>query len=149
MHMVDYRRNPEALTQTPSSVPEAFEPDAKAAAALIGAALADDREWLTEPEAKHLLALYGIPVVPTHVAKDPAQAASLAAELGCPAVLKILSPHVTHKSDVRGVALALHAPAAVREAAETMLERVHAALRKPASTASPYSRWWSDLALTN
>src|SRR5512134_4199195 len=60
MHMVEYRRNQEALTQTPLSVPESFEPDAKAAAALIGEALADDREWLTKPEAKHLLALYGI-----------------------------------------------------------------------------------------
>lgn len=128
MHMVDYRRNQEALTQTPQSVPEAFEPDAKAAAALIGAALADHREWLTEPEAKRLLVAYGIPVVPTHIAKDPAEAASMAAGLGCPVVLKILSPHITHKSDVRGVVLALHAPAAVREAAETMLERVRASV---------------------
>ena len=128
MHMVDYRRNQEALTQTPQSVPEAFEPDAKAAAALIGAALADNREWLTEPEAKRLLVAYGIPVVPTHIAKDPAEAASMAADLGCPVVLKILSPHITHKSDVRGVVLALHAPAAVREAAETMLERVRASV---------------------
>ena len=128
MHMVDYQRNQEALTQTPQSVPEAFEPDAKAAAALLGAALADHREWLTEPEAKRLLVAYGIPVVPTHIAKDPAEAASMAAGLGCPVVLKILSPHITHKSDVRGVVLALHAPAAVREAAETMLERVRASV---------------------
>jgi acetyltransferase len=126
MHMVDYRRNQEALTQTPQSVPEAFEPDAKVAAALIGAALAENREWLTEPEAKRLLTAYGIPVVPTHTVKDPAEAASMAAGLGCPVVLKILSPHITHKSDVRGVILDLHAPAAVREAAERMLERVHA-----------------------
>src|SRR5512147_1106183 len=130
MHMVEYRRNQEALTQTPPSVPEAFEPDAKATAALIGAALADDREWLTEPEAKRLLVAYGIPVVPTDIAKDPAEAASMAADLGCPVVLKILSPHITHKSDVRGVVLALHAPAAVREAAETMLERVRASVRE-------------------
>jgi acetyltransferase len=128
MHMVDYRRNQEALTQTPQSVPEAFEPDAKVAAALIGAALADDREWLTEPEAKRLLVAYGVRVVPTDIAKDPAEAASMAADLGCPVVLKILSPHITHKSDVKGVVLALHAPAMVREAAETMLVRVRASV---------------------
>ncbi len=124
MHMVDYQRNQEALTQTPPSVPEAFEPDVEAAAGLVEAALADHREWLSEPEAKRLLVAYGIPVVPTHTAKDPAEAASLAAGLGCPVVLKILSPHITHKSDVKGVVLDLRAPAAVREAAEMMLERI-------------------------
>ncbi|MGE5777761.1 MAG: GNAT family N-acetyltransferase [Hyphomicrobiales bacterium] len=128
MHMVDYRRNQEALTQTPESVPEAFEPDTKTAAALIEAALAENRKWLTEPEAKRLLTAYGIPVVPTGIARDPAEAASMAADLGCPVVLKILSPDITHKSDVRGVVFPLHAPAAVREAAETMLERVRASV---------------------
>src|SRR5512134_3642975 len=59
MHMVEYRRNQEALTQTPQSVPEEFKPDANAVSALIEAALADGREWLTEPEAKSLLAAYG------------------------------------------------------------------------------------------
>ena len=54
----------------------------------------------------------------------------MAAGLGCPVVLKILSPHITHKSDVRGVVVALHAPAAVREAAETMLERVRASVQE-------------------
>ena len=43
-------------------------------------------------------------------------------------VLKILSPDITHKSDLGGVMLDLQAPAAVRTAAEAMLERIRSRL---------------------
>ncbi|MGF1641579.1 MAG: GNAT family N-acetyltransferase, partial [Rhodospirillales bacterium] len=127
MDMVSYRRNQETLTETPPSVPEEFRPNPEAARALIAAALAEGREWLTEPEAKAVLEAYGIPVVPTHVAKDVHAAAVQAAKLGVPVALKILSRDITHKSDVGGVALDLHSAAAVRDAAEAMAERVRAA----------------------
>jgi len=124
MHMVNYRRNQESLTETPPSVPEDFTPDTDAARRAIEAALDDGREWLTEPEAKAVMAAYAIPVVPTHTAPDPEMAARLAANLATPVALKILSKDITHKSDVGGVALDLRAPAAVRDAAEGMLARV-------------------------
>ncbi len=124
MHMVDYRRNQDALTQTPPSVPEEFEPDTAAVRGAIETALDDGREWLTEPEAKGLLAAYDIPTVPTHIAGNPGEAAALAAKLACPVALKILSRDVTHKSDVGGVALDLRAPGSVRDAAQAMLARV-------------------------
>jgi acetyltransferase len=124
MDMVDYRRNQAALTQTPPSVPEEFEPDGALARKIIGEVLAAGREWLTEPEAKALLAAYGIPVVPTRTADDAKAAMALAAAMAEPVVLKILSPDVTHKSDVGGVALDLRSAAAVRDAARTMERRV-------------------------
>ena len=126
MHMVNYRRNQESLTEIPPSVPEDFTPDTQTARQAIDAALAEGREWLSEPEAKGLLAAYAIPVVATHMAASPDEAARLAARLATPVALKILSPDITHKSDVGGVALDLRAPAAVRDAAENMLERVRA-----------------------
>jgi acetyltransferase len=128
MDLVDYRRNQEALTQTPPSVPEDFAPDVAAARATIDAALDAGRDWLTEPEAKAVLAAYGVPVVAPRIAASPQAAAAAAAALAGPVVLKILSPDITHKSDVGGVVLDLRAPAAVREAAEAMLERVGHAL---------------------
>jgi acetyltransferase len=42
--------------------------------------------------------------------------------------VKILSPDITHKSDFGGVALDLDSPAAVAEAARTMLERIRRAV---------------------
>ena len=126
MHMVSYRRNQESLAETPPSIPEDFTPDTESARRAIEAALADDREWLTEAEAKNVLAAYAIPVVPTHVTRDADEAARVAVRLATPVALKILSPDIVHKSDVGGVALDLRAPAAVRHAAEAMTERVRA-----------------------
>ena len=124
--MVNYRRNQELLTQIPDSIPEEFSPDGARARAAIEPALKEGREWLTEPEAKAVLDAYAIPVAPTHVAKDPQEAARQAAKMAGPVALKILSRDISHKSDVGGVVLDLRAPAAVREAAEAMLQRVNA-----------------------
>lgn len=124
MDLVDYKRNQEALTQTPASVPEDFAPDVASARATITAVLESGREWLSEPEAKAVLAAYHIPVVTTRIAATPQAAAAAAALLAGPVVLKILSPDILHKSDVGGVVLDLRAPAAVREAAEAMQARV-------------------------
>ncbi|MBS0304916.1 MAG: bifunctional acetate--CoA ligase family protein/GNAT family N-acetyltransferase [Proteobacteria bacterium] len=86
---------------------------------------ADKSVMLTEPEAKALLAACGIPVVPTRVVSArPEAAAAAASALGFPVVIKILSPQITHKTDVGGVALDLESPADVSAAASAMLARV-------------------------
>ena len=67
---------------------------------------ANGRDLLTEPEAKDVLAAYRIPVVRTRVgAAMSRRRCACGAELGFPVALKILSPDITHKSDVGGVAL--------------------------------------------
>ena len=124
MYMVDYRRSQEMLTETPPSVPQDFSPDQDRVRAALEQALAQDRCWLSEPEAKEVLAAYGIAVVPTRVAATPHEAAAAAAEIGGPVALKILSPDIGHKSEVGGVAVDLYGPGAVRDAAAGMLERV-------------------------
>ncbi len=127
MHLVNYRRNQAQLTETPSSIPEAFSPDTDAAKSIIETVLGEGREWLNEQEAKAILAAYKIPVVATHVASDAEEAGVLAAKLDGPVALKILSPDILHKSDVGGVALELTGAQAVREAAQAMSDRVLAA----------------------
>jgi acetyltransferase len=124
MHMVDYRRNQEALMETPPSIPEDFTPEIERAMGVVDAALAAGRSWLSEPEAKEVLRAYGVPVASTRIARSPAEAAQLATRFAGPVVLKILSPDITHKSDVGGVALGLSGPAAVEEEARSMLERI-------------------------
>jgi acetyltransferase len=131
MHMVRYRRNQEILTQVPASAPTDFTPTPGAARAIIEVALAEDRELLTEPEAKQVLAAYGIPVVETRVATTPLEAAQMAEQIGFPVALKVLSPDITHKSDVGGVVLGLDASDDVWQAAVTMQTRI--AKRLPAA----------------
>ena len=77
-------------------------------------------------EAAPLLQAYGIPLVPARRARTPAEAGDVAHALGGPVALKILSPDITHKSDVGGVALDVPAAQAAAVAAD-MLGRVAAA----------------------
>jgi acetyltransferase len=124
LQLADFRRNQAALLQTPPAAPTASAPDLAAARAVIQQALDGGRELLNEPEAKTLLSAFGIPVVATRTVMNAAQAAAAASEIGFPVVLKILSPQVSHKSDVGGVALNLQSADEVRRAADRMQQRV-------------------------
>ena len=122
-YAVRHNRNQRQLMETPSSIPEAFAPRTEEARAIIAAALREGRSLLTEVEAKQVLAAYSIPVVATRVAVDSDQAALAAREIGYPVAIKVLSPDITHKSDVGGVILNLADEAALRSAADSMLAR--------------------------
>ena len=124
MHLVRYKRNQELLMQTPPSVADDFAPETSEAQAIIRGALDDGRDLLTEPEAKNVLAAYGIPVVRTRPVRTPEEAGAAAAEFGRPVALKVLSPDITHKSDVGGVRLNLLSAAATEAAARQMLETI-------------------------
>ncbi len=132
--MVNYRRNRKALMQAPTAIAEAIAPDLATARAVIATALAAGRTELNELEAKKLMAAYGVPVVETRSVADAEAAAAAAQEIGFPVVLKILSPQISHKSDVGGVALDLGSAEAVKAAAGQMLRRV-AGLRPDAHIA--------------
>jgi len=128
MHLADHHRNQGLLSQTPPASAE--PPDREAAAAVFALAAGEGREFLTEPEAKTVLKAYGIPVLESCAAADPAGAAKVASELAGPYALKILSRDITHKSDVGGVTLNLQAPRDVETAAEAMLARIAIAAPK-------------------
>ncbi len=126
--MVRYRRNQEELSQAPAASLSPMPTDLAAVRAIVREALGQGREMLSEPEAKALLDACGIPVVATRrVGATPQQAVDAARAIGFPVVLKILSPDISHKSDVGGVALDLMDERALREAAQAMLARVAAA----------------------
>jgi acetyltransferase len=99
-------------------------PVTERARAIVDGVLAAGGEWLTEPQAKEVLARYGIPIVETRIARTPEEAERVAQALGFPVAVKILSPDITHKSDVGGVVLDLEQGEAVRSAACAMLKRL-------------------------
>ncbi len=125
MHIVAYSRNQRQLLEMPPSIPSDFEPVRTTAQLVIEGAIAAERDILTEPESKAVLAAYGIPVVETRIVKNAADAAAVADRIGYPVAIKILSPDVTHKSDVGGVALDLADGDAAVQAAEAMAARLH------------------------
>jgi acetyltransferase len=77
-----------------------------------------------DPEAKVVLAAYGVPTVPTRFTRSPAQAAHLAKEVGFPVAVKLLSSDIANRLDVGGVVLDLDTPRAVTEAAQRITSRL-------------------------
>jgi acetyltransferase len=104
-------------------------PDKAAASRVLSLAATEGRAVLTEPEAKSVLAAYGIAVPPIVVATSPAEVERAAADMlqtNEAVVVKMLSRSITHKSDLGGVVLNLTSPAAAREAAAQIAKRVTA-----------------------
>ncbi len=90
----------------------------------IKRARSEDRSVLTEIESKQVLAAAGIPVAEATLAASAEEAVKAAAKAGFPVVLKIVSPDVTHKSDVGGVKIGLEDEAAVGAAYDDIIAAV-------------------------
>lgn len=74
---------------------------------IIDRAKSEGRTILTEVESKQILGEAGIPVARAELATTREEAATAAGQIGLPVVLKIVSPDISHKSDVGGVKLDL------------------------------------------
>jgi len=124
-----YRRNQAQLLEVPGALSgwvETRRPDLAAVHAIRDAALVQKRTLLSERESKAVLAAFGLPVPRDIAAAGRAAAVAAAAEIGYPVALKILSPDITHKSDVGGVRLNLQNAAMVASAFDDMLHHVRA-----------------------
>jgi acetyltransferase len=113
--------------RTPPFEPEQMKVADEAARTIMRTAASSGRSLLNEVEAKAVLSAFGIPTVPTRVAKTPDKVEEIAAALleqAPSVVVKILSDDISHKSDVGGVRLGLHSPREARHAAERMRRRV-------------------------
>jgi acetyltransferase len=141
-----YKRNQAQLMEVPAALARASDEmpaDLAAAIAIRDAALREKRTVLTERESKALLAAFSLPVPRSVAARDRDEAIAAARTVGYPAVIKVLSPDISHKSDVGGVRLGLQNDEMVASAFEDMLRQVRA-LRPPASKASSCSRCCSS-----
>jgi acetyltransferase len=123
VHSVTFRRNQEQLMQAPPSSGEEPPPDRARARGLMRTAVTAGQQWLTEAQTRDLLAAYGIPVVPTRSAASVDAAREAAETIGFPVALKLVSPDISHKSDVRGVALDIDDADELRAMALAILRR--------------------------
>ncbi len=130
MHLARYARGQNVLMEVPPSAAEDFCPDEKGARALVEKAMTEGQVWLDAICVAELFDCYGIPRVRLAEAVTPADVAKTAAEFGKPVVIKILSPDITHKSDVGGVDLDIEGAEAAKASAEAMLARVAKAAPK-------------------
>jgi acetyltransferase len=116
------------LYETPLATGEPTDANTRrqSVARLLDRAASFGRTLLTEIESKGILARYGIPTVPTHLAHSEDEAAAGAGEIGYPVVLKLHSETVTHKTEVGGVRLNLADENQVRTAFREIQSSVEA-----------------------
>ena len=83
---------------------------------IIATARKENRLFLLEPESKALIKEVGIATTDFHVAANAGEVKEVARKIGFPIVLKILSPHIIHKTDAGGVKLNIHSEKEAEEA---------------------------------
>lgn len=93
----------------------------------IERARTENRNLLSEVEAKAALGEAGVPVTATTLAQTREAAAAQAEAIGYPVALKVVSPNVAHKSDVGGVVLGLETHEEVAGAYDGIISSVRAA----------------------
>ncbi len=120
-NLVAYAKRKQVLYETPRDVPLTFTLDRQNLIERAREILRSEGELLSENTSKLLLELYGIPVSRPIEALSATQAVALAKQIGYPVVLKVLSPQITHKTDVQGVRLNLKDDAEVQEAFEQIV----------------------------
>lgn len=121
MYLVSFARTREVLYETPQNIPVEFPLDRARLRAVFDTILSAGHDTLTESTSKALLEAYEIPVSKPYVARSADDAVQLAQRVGYPIAMKVLSPQISHKTDVGGVALDLATDAAVRAAFERIV----------------------------
>jgi acyl-CoA synthetase (NDP forming) len=112
-----------ARYQSPfTTLPTAPAPAAEQARSLLSSGSA-----LSEHTSKQVLAAYGIPVTQDVLVTSTADAVAAAAALDSPAVLKVCSPDLLHKSDLGLVRVGLHTPLEVASAYDELITTAKAA----------------------
>ena len=95
--------------------------DQKAVRAVLDQVKADGRSSLSAPEAKKVCDAYDIPVPKEGLATSADEAVKLADEIGYPAVLKIVSKDILHKTEAGGVLTGLDDAGAVAKGYDTII----------------------------
>jgi len=98
--------------------------DREAVREIIDTVRKDGRVVLLSNEAADVVEAYGIAAPENRLAQSPEEAANYAGELGYPAVLRIVSPDILHKTDVGGVALNLNSAEEVASAYDGIITSV-------------------------
>ncbi|MGD9972169.1 MAG: acetate--CoA ligase family protein [Desulfatirhabdiaceae bacterium] len=102
--------------------------DKQGASEIIQACIDAGKTTLGELDGLSILECYGFKTLKTRLAQNSEAAADIAAEIGLPVVMKIVSPQILHKTDAGGVMIGL----------ET-LDDVRAAYDRIVSNAKNYS----------
>ncbi len=95
--------------------------DKNAVRKILDQAKAAARAALTAPEARGVCEAYGISIPKEGVAASADEAGKLAASIGFPVVMKIVSPQILHKTEAGGVIVGVKSADAAKDAYATIV----------------------------
>ncbi|MBN1548876.1 MAG: acetate--CoA ligase family protein, partial [Syntrophaceae bacterium] len=145
VNMCRYKRHLDQLYETPDELPEHKAPSKDHLKELLNSALKEGRTFLNEEESKDFLMTYRIPVVMAQVAQDQDTAIGIADKLGYPVVIKVVSPDISHKSDVGGVIMGIDSGAALKEAYKKLMQKVMKRVPEAAITGVAVEKMITDV----
>ena len=125
--MVNWVRNQKLLQETPPALTSYQEPDTQRAQAIVTQALEENRQILSLPEAKAVLAAFHIPVSPTILAGSSIEAVTVANQIGYPVAMKLAAQGGGQKSPAAGERLY---PASAQEVESAFLSLTKAGTNK-------------------
>jgi acetyltransferase len=123
MYLVSYQRNREILYETPRLMALDDSMNVKLARDQVCELSAQQRTALNEIESKGLLAAFGVATTMPLPAYTPSDAVSIAHQIGYPLVMKIHSPQILHKTEVRGVVTGVSNDEEVRRVFDEIVAR--------------------------
>jgi acetyltransferase len=123
MYLYHYERHLAQLYETPVELEIKTPAHKEIIQKIINGATKEKRTTLNESESKAFLELYGISTTQPIIAENEDEAVKAAEKLGYPIVMKILSPQISHKSDVGGVVLDLRCDDDIRTTFQAMTKR--------------------------
>ena len=124
LNMYKYYRNLELLYETPAELPLKEAPPKYHLKALIKRTIKEGKTLLSEEESKDFLSNYGIPITVPHMCHSVEDAIREARKLQYPVVLKIVSPEISHKSDVGGVIIGITSDEKLKEEYSRLMANV-------------------------
>ncbi|MEM1569438.1 MAG: acetate--CoA ligase [Candidatus Bathyarchaeia archaeon] len=120
-NMVDYA---EYLRIRYREEPFEFERNINLVRRIVERAKTEGRTVLLSHEAKAVIRAYGLNVPRSGFAQNLRQALSIANSIGYPVALKIVSPHIVHKTDVGGVVLNINSDYELENAYDSMMRNI-------------------------
>lgn len=101
-----------------------FQVDSAKARRIVQKLIKKDIQSAPASDVEEILKIYGFPVPKSAFVKSEKEAVLAAAKIGFPVAMKIVSPDIIHKIDVKGVQLNLKNAEAVQKAYTDMLKNV-------------------------
>jgi 4-hydroxybutyrate---CoA ligase (ADP-forming) len=106
----------------PEDNPERFDVDLKKVRAVLDNARKEGRTHILEEEGYEILSAYGFNIPKSVFASTEDECVKATKKVGYPAVMKILSPDIIHKSDAGGVKIGLRTEDEIRAAFKTIID---------------------------